>query len=168
MSDRPLHANEIGDNAKAYLEGRFRKERERIASQFDDVILRINKDIQAKGLEALNERLSLLERRVAAIWDLLGRTRPREMANPIPKVTRDSQGRIVDELLRDLIYARADAGLSKTQLARVLEVKTRTLNDWLNRKRAPKSAVTRNLIREWIDQAKNASGWQIRVWKGQE
>lgn len=120
-----------------------------------------------QGMEQLHERLLLLERRVAALWDLVSRTHPKEAANPVPKVKRDSQGRIVDELLRDLIYARSDTGLSKTQLARVLNVHVRTLTNWLNRKKAPQHATTRNTLREWIDASKHASGQQIRAWKGE-
>lgn len=165
MDTRPLPANQIGADAKAYLDRRFRKEREFIASRLDEVVKRFNSPQQ--GPEATDERFNRLERRVAAIWDVLNRKYP-DAQEVVPKVKRDSQGLIVDELLRDLIYARADTGLSRSQLARVLDVKTRTLNDWINRRRAPKSAATRDHLRQWIDEARNASGRQIRMWKGQE
>ncbi|MFA7332461.1 MAG: hypothetical protein WC326_15435 [Candidatus Delongbacteria bacterium] len=139
----------IGPEAKAYLDQRFRREREHVARQLDAHLETLMQRPPDLAIRRLQEHVAQLERQVGALQDNQRRVHahPRDW---VPPKRRDEKGRLKDDLLLSVASVFADGHWTKTELANELGVHVRTLTSWLQRKKAPRDAATRDALRAWI------------------
>jgi len=149
MPPTSVDSGPIGPEAKAYLDLRFRREREQIARQLDAHVQTLQHRPPDAAIRRLEEHVARLERQLGALLDNQRRVHahPRDWT---PRKTRDEKGRLKDELLMGLAQAFAAGSWTKTHVARELGVPVRTLTSWLARKKAPRDAAMRDHLRDWI------------------
>lgn len=139
----------IGPEAKAYLDQRFRREREHLARQLDAHLETLARRPPDAAIRRLQDHVAQLERQLGALLDNQRRVHahPRDW---VPPKRRDEKGRLKDELLMGLAQTFAAGSWTKTHVARELGVPVRTLTSLLARKKAPRDASMRDHLRDWI------------------